>query len=698
MTMTMSTTTTTTGIETSSLCDLCKQVQDLDRLMDHTDPIMHHRSWTALCQSAEDGCKLCDAFVQFQELKSPPGRKDALTRNFDEHMSWPNTQLLMRPHGTNSLFILQQEALFHHPYREVVNIWFELCPKPDDPLSSIFTARDIDSTSNSDKSLALLDTWVQACKTEHSKCAWSNDHILPTRVIDVGSEHEEPFLLETNGMKGEWLTLSHCWGGGATLMTTSDTLQDHKSSIPIESLPATFRDAVFLTRRLGYRYIWIDSLCIIQNIHEDWTSESSQMFRVYTNASINLSASAARNPKDGIFESGNGMRKYSAPLTTLDCRSETKNMQGVVGVRPQLGGAGPFVLLPNEPLHRRAWVLQESVLSPRRIDFASTQLYWECRTALHTEGYPRSSDGESFLTASGRMLHRMETERMEENPDIDRYFRSAKDPISWWYPMLYDSYRVRGITMDHDVFPALAGVAEQVARRTGYHYKAGLWLEDLHRGLLWQSSDFSQETEDKSCPSWTWASVKLPSWDRRLNTEKYAACHRATIMDVKVNTYGENEFGRVRSGTLKLECMVKALTEWKEPLLPVYNEYAGDFDSMRMHTRYLHSDDSVRYVPPPVGRLLCTTDIRPDNADACHSDMIERRAICAQIASFKIPDCRTNQYQYDEEITQWGVVVYGLILEPIDESEKVYRRIGIVEIAEEDGLADNWETREVMIV
>ncbi|PVH71577.1 HET-domain-containing protein [Cadophora sp. DSE1049] len=527
---------------------------------------------------------------------------------------------------------------------------------------------------------------------------WSNDHILPTRVIDVGSEHEEPFLLESNGTKGEWLTLSHCWGGGAPLQTTSYNLQENKSSIPMESLPETFRDAIILTRRLGYQYIWIDSLCIIQNIHEDWTSESSQMFRVYANASINLSASAAHNPKDGIFESGNGMRKYSAPLTTLACRSETKNLQGVVGVRLQMGGNGPFVLLPEEPLHRRAWVLQESVLSPRRIDFASTQLYWECRTALHTEGYPQSDDGQSFLTASGRKLHQLGTRKMEHNPDIDKYFRSAKDPMSWWYPMLYDSYRDRGITMDHDVFPALAGVAEEVARRTGYHYKAGLWLEDLHRGLLWQPSYSSKKTEDKSCPSWTWASFKLPSRDRRLDIESYAEGHRATILDVDLKIDGENEFGRISSGTLKLACHVKAFSEWKEHLLPVYNEHGGDFESMRMSTRYLHSDDSVAYAPPPAGRILCTTDIRPDDVNACHSDMIQRKAICAQIASFKTPDCRVNSYYRGEEISHWGVIIYGLILEPIDELGQAYRRIGIVEIAEEDGLADDWETKEVTIV
>lgn len=259
---------TTAEIEKRDLCDTCMQIQDLDLLLGYDEPIKHHRSWTLLCQSAESRCKLCNAFVHCQDMMRSSDSRDSLSRNFDEHMSWPDTQLTLRQHGINSLFILQQKALFHHPYRDVANVWFELCPKAgmygkcssfkvpmltcsDDPLEAIFTARAVELSSQSDKCLDL-QTWIKKCKEEHPLCSWTADHILPTRVIDVGSESEDPFLFESNGARGEWLTLSHCWGGGTPLQTTSRTLDIHKSSITMDSLPETFRDAILLTRLLGY--------------------------------------------------------------------------------------------------------------------------------------------------------------------------------------------------------------------------------------------------------------------------------------------------------------------------------------------------------------------------------------------------------------------------------------------------------------
>ncbi|CZT52324.1 uncharacterized protein RSE6_13634 [Rhynchosporium secalis] len=687
----------TSEIEDSGLCDPCKQIQDLDLLMGQEEPIKHHRSWTMLCQSAESGCKMCDAFVQFQELKRFPGQVSALARDFDKDMRLPGTGLTLRPHGVNSLFILEQRALFHHPFREVVSVWFELCTSDDSSLNSLLRARHLDLSSNSDTCFRILAKWIKRCKDDHPQCLWSSNHILPTRVIDVGSETEDPFLFESSGATGEWLTLSHCWGGSVPLKTTSDTLQKHKLSIPTASLPSTFRDAILLTRKLGFKYIWIDSLCIIQNVHEDWTLESSQMFRVYANAAINLSASAAHNSNEGIFQTADQKRYLSAVRTKLTCESEIGGIRGEVGVRLQIGGNGPFVLLPEEPMHRRAWVLQESILSPRRIDFASTQLYWECRTSLHTERYPDSNDGSSFLEASGKDLYRMSPRKVETCVDL-KGSANTDDLMSWWYAMLNDSYRNRGLTVDTDVLPALAGIAEEVAHRSGFHYKAGLWLEDIHRGLLWQPSTSLIRSKDEGCPSWSWASARLPARDRRLALNHYAAGYRATILDVDVKSAGENEFGRVQSAALKLACHVHAFHDWSGTNVPIYNGYGGDFKAMRMASRYLSPARAVAYVIPPAGRVLCTLDVRPENTVSRGSEIIKRGAICAQIASFKCPDRRIHNCKSDDDVTEWKNIIYGLILEPVKDGLDVYKRIGLFEIAEEDGLTEGWPPQELIVV
>ncbi|KAH8654616.1 heterokaryon incompatibility, partial [Tricladium varicosporioides] len=87
-----------------------------------------------------------------------------------------------------------------------------------------------------------------------------------------------------------YLTLSHCWGGGNNFKLQAGNLKHLKSEIPLDQLPRTFRDAMVITKVLGYRYLWIDSLCIIQDSEEDWAQEAGRMAQVYGNAILNLAA------------------------------------------------------------------------------------------------------------------------------------------------------------------------------------------------------------------------------------------------------------------------------------------------------------------------------------------------------------------------------------------------------------------------
>lgn len=569
-----------------------------------------------------------------------------------------------------------------------------------DPLTEVFNGRGINSSSSSDESFSLLSKWIETCKRSHPLCSWTHDNPLPTRVVDVGSESQDPFLFESNGATGEWVTLSHCWGGEAPLATKLESLDQHKSSISMDALPQNFKDAISLTRKLGFQYIWIDSLCIIQDIHEDWTSESSQMHRIYVNASLNISASAAKNPKEGIFESSNKLRHFGSSLISLPCKSEKKEIHGIVDLRVQLGGCCPFIHLPDEPLHRRAWVLQESVLSPRRIDFGSSQLFWECRTALHTERYPESMDGESFFDASGRELHQMEPAKMEPFPKLPHRFRTAStnSPLAWWYKMLRNSYWNRGLTALDDLLPALAGVAEEVSNRTGYHYKAGLWLEDILRGLLWQPLGSTIRPEKSPCPSWTWASTQVPWYDRHLSLDEYGPSFRATVIEANIVNASKNEFGQVVSGYLKLEANYKPFKDWESEEL-LYNKEEDYWHTMEIYYRRLSKDDSTRYTVPDARRVLCTLDERPETVDDCHLKMIERGAICVQIASFLDEDFNSmSEIRNPGDKVEKKVTVYGLILEPTGISDDEFKRIGVVEIAAEDGLADNWDTKTFTIV
>ncbi|KAK1520283.1 heterokaryon incompatibility protein [Colletotrichum costaricense] len=123
------------------------------------------------------------------------------------------------------------------------------------------------------KQLSLVKDWVRECEDHHQSCH-SAPATLPTRVVDVGVEGVgEPRLVVTSGEVGRYMTLSHCWGLHPVIRTTSETINGHIKSLPMSKLPPTFRDAVLITRSLGVQYLWIESLCIVQDSKEDWELE-----------------------------------------------------------------------------------------------------------------------------------------------------------------------------------------------------------------------------------------------------------------------------------------------------------------------------------------------------------------------------------------------------------------------------------------
>jgi hypothetical protein len=108
-------------------------------------------------------------------------------------------------------------------------------------------------------------------------------------------------FISLGGDQAQYVALSHCWGGAQLLATTTVTLGKRKEGIPMASLPKTFYDAVITTRKLGFDYLWIDSLCIIQDSTEDWAQESANMAAVYSGATVVIAADAAQDSTDGCF-------------------------------------------------------------------------------------------------------------------------------------------------------------------------------------------------------------------------------------------------------------------------------------------------------------------------------------------------------------------------------------------------------------
>lgn len=108
---------------------------------------------------------------------------------------------------------------------------------------------------------------------------------LPPRVIDISGDLNMPVVkpIETGGMTGRYCALSHCWGSGhkRPLRIERSNFQQHLSNIACERLPLTFQHTVLLVRSMGIRFVWIDSLCIIQDDRQDWENEAKEMGTIY---------------------------------------------------------------------------------------------------------------------------------------------------------------------------------------------------------------------------------------------------------------------------------------------------------------------------------------------------------------------------------------------------------------------------------
>jgi hypothetical protein len=214
-------------------------------------------------------------------------------------------------------------------------------------------------STGSGLSLAFTKQWIEACTSTHPECHRAKAAKLPTRLIQLFDNggirlYARP---EINS-RLEYVTLSHCWGTFETLKLTKSNVDTFRESIPIENLCKTFQDAILATRALGFKYLWIDSLCIIQDDDVDWRQESALMSEVYGNAIVNIAATNAKDSSVGLFSQRDVSRSARQYV-----RTNTSKTYELLDSRVY------YRCLDKTPLSSRAWVFQERYLAKRTIYF-----------------------------------------------------------------------------------------------------------------------------------------------------------------------------------------------------------------------------------------------------------------------------------------------------------------------------------------
>ena len=185
----------------------------------------------------------------------------------------------------------------------------EPVPKPDlvqQPSSPSFPVQE---STSSDNTLRLASHWLRNCLRNHDCGKHSPSESAhkwrPSRLIDVGDLACGDLLrlCESADIPPgcAYIALSHCWGQLEIFKLTTRNLESLKNRVPPEQLTQTFLDAIEVTRRLDIRYLWVDSLCILQDSTEDWHREAALMGKVYKYSHCNIAATGVWDGRRGFF-------------------------------------------------------------------------------------------------------------------------------------------------------------------------------------------------------------------------------------------------------------------------------------------------------------------------------------------------------------------------------------------------------------
>ena len=432
---------------------------------------------------------------------------------------------------------------------------------------------------------STIQAWIEECgTTTHRLCLppTAAPLKLPTRVLKIEQERGDfkVRLHEGSGEEVRYATLSHCWGKCQPLSTTKENLPDHLKEIKWSSLPRTFQDAVTITHGLGIHYLWIDSLCIIQNDKDDWETEAAQMKNVYTYSYLTIAAAGGNDSHHGLFP------------REQDENSHDKEREFVRCAR--------HYLWTSSVLFTRAWVLQERLLSVRTLYFYEDEVLMECPSNVRCQcsgANSLSNSGISFLTWAETLptktcvdnetfyyrffdagmqmnlqfvMRQLQGESTVEDMAPLLPLREALAMLRLWDELL-GHYCQRDITKYSDRLPAISGVACAFGGTGVFgQYFGGIWSAWALQLLLWyiDSEELLKleppsEDELPLAPSWSWASVRGAWSYRRFPVD---ACV-ATFKHCDMEFVGPSSLGAMKKGIITVEGFVTKATIQYDPLL-----------------------------------------------------------------------------------------------------------------------------------
>jgi hypothetical protein len=668
------------------LCQFCESLE-LKWLPNYEGCVEFQSSWSDIIRSARDGCELCslaERELRFRHTGTDPWEPPYGPVNICIEPDY----ILYK--GKNLLCKDKDNKLEIGPFFLVKTNQGRTPSRTDPPRQLVA------KSAEADQCFDWASERLKACLGGRHKCKPLLKAVdpLPTRVLDLElyDGGYDLRLFESHRELEFYATLSHCWGSVKPFMTELATLPERLERISFLDLPPAFHDAVRICRKFEIRYLWIDTLCIIQDSQEDWARESAQMSRIYKNGMIMIAFSDYQDCHQAILcertevqtckLGRNFADTYVQAYFTRDTPNGTRSKTTLY--------SDPRDTLERTRLNRRAWCFQERLLAPRIIHYTSGQLIWECLSALETESGVASSN----ITPLKKSL-----------VDVKR---PSSFSIHW--PSLIEAYSQCNITFLSDRLPALSGVASGFQKSTSDMYLAGLWKNDLHKGLLWISCKISSPTAEYCAPSWSWA-----SFTGAVKLAKYLCCglrithdHNAIFLDHKVHLITSDPLGRIDAASLliqgycaRLEAL--SLTIDTEVFTRLQEEEKAKANGEWYNYYWLKDAQTVITAQTKTGNDYLGDS--PNNSVFFSRPQGSFHGSFDNIATLKLRE--TNRYIL-LQIGRWKShssipgggrnIVFNLLLERIDEKGGYWRRARIVQMYPVHELELKWEAKRLTLV
>jgi hypothetical protein len=386
--------------------------------------------------------------------------------------------------------------------------------------------------------LSTAKRWIETCLIDHTTChafqvTTTDPSQRPTRVLEITGPTTVKLRCNMSNTPYNYLALSHMWGvhHKDQVRLLEDKLLAFQTSIPWPALSDIYHDAIRTARALGYRFLWIDSLCIVQDSASDWAYEAQRMATVYGNCDANLAY---------LFPPGSPPQQRDDPRIWAPCvlRTATALEAGVYMRHPtsswiqDFPPAGQDWMVQRQwPLFGRAWTYQEYLLSPRTLLCGHKNLMFQCSAVFFDELMGPIAEGVKARPSHGRHMckARYFPEVVGKRPKGG--YAALRFVLDWMN--VVSEYRARRLSYAADRVVAFAGIASAYGKLEGMTYLAGLWLECLPLCLMWRVekkapallrsqypsvcrrgedvvyTDAIEEPGVAAAPSWCWFSAPI---------------------------------------------------------------------------------------------------------------------------------------------------------------------------------------------